>query len=182
VDAREKNKQATAVRRRFTAGLERHGFRHTKTSFWVREREHVVEFIHLHLFRHSPAFRVHLGIRVLNDSFVAPALNGPHSPDGWFGDPARECLEFSDDPDSVARCAQSLLRFADELALPWFRQFADPHVLVTAADSPLQQDARMALAEALSGKSAPEQVAKSRSLLGLVRAAAEPDREATGRG
>lgn len=47
-------------------------FERTKTTFYTRSKEYVVEFIHLHKFTFCPGFRVHFGIRVLIDSFDAP--------------------------------------------------------------------------------------------------------------
>jgi hypothetical protein len=171
MDTREKRNRAEAVRRRFSRDLLPLGFRRTKTSFWTREREFVVEFVHLHLFSFAPAFRVHLGIRVLNDSFVAPALNGLYTPDGWFGDRPRYLLEFSDSRESVDRCVDNLLRFVNDVATSWFDRFVDPQVLVTAADSPLKDDERKALTEALAGGSVETRVTASRAMLGVVQPA-----------
>jgi hypothetical protein len=168
MDAREKRNRAEAVRRRLSRDLSPLGFRRTKTSFWTREREFVVEFIHLHLFSYAPAFRFHLGIRVLNDLFVAPALNGLDTPDGWYGDRPRYLLEFSDSEESIHRCADNLLRIVKDIATPWFDRLVDPQVLVTAADSPLKDDEKTALAEALAGESVATRVAASRAMLGVA--------------
>src|SRR5689334_18110198 len=111
MDAREKRKRAEAIRRDLSRGLAPLGFRRTKTTFWTREREFVIEFIHLHLFTFEPAFRVHLGIRVLNDSFEAAALNGLSTPDGWYGDNPRYLFHYADSQESVDRCTDNLVRF-----------------------------------------------------------------------
>jgi hypothetical protein len=73
-----KRSAAERVRRSVTSKLQALAFIRGKTSFWARPQTHVIEFLHLHLFTFAPAFRVHTGIRVLNDAFVAAALNGPH--------------------------------------------------------------------------------------------------------
>jgi hypothetical protein len=166
---KEKRNRAEAVRRRLSRGLEPLGLRRTKTSFWTREREFVVEFIHLHLFTFDWSFRVHLGVRVLNDSFEAAALNGLYTPDGWYGDRPRYDFLFSDDEESVNRCADDLVRFVRDVASPWFERFVDPRALLTIADSPLTEDERTALAEALAGESAETRVAASRVLLGVAK-------------
>ncbi len=55
------------------------GFEAGGTVFFIRRREWVAEFIHLHEYSFAPGYRIHLGIRVLNDAFAALALNGPDS-------------------------------------------------------------------------------------------------------
>jgi hypothetical protein len=168
MDARKKRNRAEGVWRRFTRDLAPLGFRRTKASFWTREREFVVEFIHIHLFTFAPAFRVHLGIRVLNDSFGAPALNGLCTSDGWHGTPPQYFFEFADSQLSVERCADNLARFVKEVAITWFGRFMDPQALITVDDSPVREDARQALEEALSGRSIETRVATSKAMLGVA--------------
>jgi hypothetical protein len=83
------------VRRRLERALAPFGFRRTKTTFWTRPRELVIEVVHLPLFTFAPAFRVHLGVPVLNDAFDAPALNGPCSHDGGYGDRRQYVFEYA---------------------------------------------------------------------------------------
>jgi hypothetical protein len=167
MDTRTKRKYSEAVRKRFSKDLMSLGFSRTKTSFWTREREFVVEFIHLHLFSFMPAFRVHLGIRVLNDSFDAPALNGLSTADGRYGQPPRYRFEFADNQESVGRCADDLARFVRDVAVAWFERFADPQALVADTDSPLREDERQALEGALAGRSLDTRVAASKTTLGV---------------
>ncbi|MDQ0036720.1 hypothetical protein J2W30_004495 [Variovorax boronicumulans] len=70
----------------FSASAQGLGFAGTKKMFWTRRRPHTVEFVHFHRSGSSyPAIsatveiQVHFGIRVLNDTFAAAALNGPFS-------------------------------------------------------------------------------------------------------
>ena len=53
------------------------GFRRAKSTIYFRRQKWAIEFIHLHKYRSGPSYRIHLGIRVLNDVFPSPALNGP---------------------------------------------------------------------------------------------------------
>jgi hypothetical protein len=83
MDTVTKRRAAEKVRRAVTKHLSASGFVRGKSTFWARPRGHVIEFVHLHLFTFEPAFRAHCGIRVLNDDFVAAALNGPDSDGCW---------------------------------------------------------------------------------------------------
>jgi hypothetical protein len=73
MDSKAKRRLAEVIRRRFTDGLTPTGFLRTKPAFWVRPKVHCLEFVHLHLFTFAPSFRVHFGVRVLNDTFPAAA-------------------------------------------------------------------------------------------------------------
>lgn len=163
-----KRKQATAerVRRLATKLLREHGLERTRPSFWTRPREYAVEFVHLHLYTFAPAFRVHVGIRVLQDPFEAPALNGPDSHgSGWS---AR--LEFSDSDNDVRRCAEAIARYCVEVGEPWWARWRSLATLLSDR-SPVGAEARAALQQALAGNDSPLQVAQSMKLLGLSASA-----------
>ena len=170
MDKRTKRNLAEQIKRRLTRELLSLGFTRTKPTFWTRPREHRVEFIHLHLFTFAPAFRVHLGIRVTNDTFEAVALNGLHSPDGWYGTGRKYLFEFAEIETSLERCASDLFRFCVDIADPWFRQFKDARVLLQR-DSPLGREEKFRLQLALNGKAEPRCIHASHLLLGIV----EPD-------
>ncbi len=159
----QKRLLAEKIRRRFTKLIAPYGFVRSKTSFWVRMQPQTIEFIHLHLFSFQPAFRLHLGIRVLNDPFEAPHLNGPTT------DQYREYgTAFSSLPDSLDRCAEELHRFSAKLAEPWFRRWRDLGRLAGADGSPLSAQERRYLEAALRGDVNATSVALSRSLLGAA--------------
>src|SRR5262245_8622791 len=99
MDIREKRRYSERVRRSVSEAVLDLGFTRTKATFWTRPRDLVLEFFHLHLYSFAPAFRLHLGIRVLNDTFEAEALNGPTS----HGEPYDFRFESTD--LSVERCA-----------------------------------------------------------------------------
>jgi hypothetical protein len=122
MEPKAKRQSAERVRREFTSRASALGFSRAKKSFWIRVQIHTIEFIHLHLFSFMPAFRVHFGIRVLNDTFDAPALNGPSSGDGW-GDLAghhhRDVLQRSRASAFPREMAVTRQRFASTLAKYW---------------------------------------------------------------
>lgn len=162
MDKKLKNAQAEKIRRRLTKDLKSHGFERTKPSFWTRQADTFIQFIHLHLFRSQSSFRVHLGIRVLNDSFEAPALNGPNSDEFRTFN-----LRFHNTEDSIVRCVNELLRYCVELGIPWFNKWNSSEILLSYPDSPIQNDARTALQAAVNGKSIVVNENQSRTLLGI---------------
>ena len=162
MDAKRKRQLADKVLRLATADLAALGFERKKPAFWVQRQPHRLNFFHLHLFRFGPQFRVHCGIRVLNDPFEAQALNGIDS--DAFGD---YDLSFADDAESVARCARAIVRFCAEKGMPWFERWSDTTALVRGAESPLQPDQRKALSEALQGRENAEWVRASERLFNV---------------
>jgi hypothetical protein len=168
MDSRAKRRLAEVIRRRFTGHLTATGFLRTKPTFWVRPKVHRLEFVHLHLFTFGPSFRVHFGVRVLNDTFPAAALNGLSSADGFYG-PRREFVfKFSEREESLEACAADLARCVTTVGLPWFARLFDTEALLSST-SPLGPDARAALRKALAGEARPEVEAASRRILGADR-------------
>ena len=160
MDLATKSRRAEQVRRRITGLLAPLGFQRTKTSFWTRPRENVVEFLHLHLFKLAPAFRAHIGLRVINDPLQQPALNGPFTDETWKEYDLR--LTDSDDPRP---CAEAIVRFFEEVGQPWLDQWPDEEALV-GPSSPLDRMARDGLKSAMAGKVRPENVELTYQLLG----------------
>jgi hypothetical protein len=74
------------VLRRVAGLLAPLGFRRGKPAFIIRQHDWVIQFIQLHKYFSASGFRIHLGIRVLNDVFPAPALTSP-----GFGQPLALC-------------------------------------------------------------------------------------------
>lgn len=158
MDTNSKRRLAEQVRRKLTQLLQPVGYKRGKTTFWVRPKDHVVEFVHLHLFTFAPAFRAHCGIRVLNDRFEAPALNGPDS--------NSYSLEFTDDEESLDRCADAIAHWCGDVAEPWFERYANVDMLL-APGSPLQDRQRVDLEMSRNGEADPEAVRLSKQLLGV---------------
>jgi hypothetical protein len=151
------------------------GFARTKKMFWTRKNPYTVDFVHLHRsgstygrpINYSVDFRVHFGIRVLNDTFEAAALNGP------FSDPTRlraglYHLRFNAQTGSTYdRSVGDLARFVGEQGEPWFVRFRNPDALLSVQDSPLRQAEKERLIAAVDGNSDADAVAQSLKLLGI---------------
>jgi hypothetical protein len=168
MDSKVKRRLAEVIRRRFTDGLMPTRFLRTKTAFWVRPKVHRLEFVHLHLLTFAASFRVHFGVRVLNDATPAAALNGLASADGFYG-PRREFVfDFSEREESLAACSADLVRFVTTVGQPWFAGLSDTESLLGPA-SPLGPDERAALRDALNGETRPQIEAVSRKILGADR-------------
>lgn len=158
------------VMRRVAGLLVSLGFQRVKSTFFIRRQVWVIEFIHLHKYSFTPGYRVHLGIRVLNDVFPAPALNGPdshpylcpNSPNG-----SKYILGFGPDQASIERCSAEIYRWCSDVGMPWFNQFNGPQALLTDAASPLGESEKSRLRLAMGGESDPDAVRASLSLLGL---------------
>ena len=153
--------------------LEPLGFARTRKMLWTRRSTHTAQFIHLHRsgstygkpINYSVSFRIELGIRVLNDLFEAPALNGPTSDDLSLGKGYH--LRFNASTGSTYdRCIDDLSRFVLERGEPWFKRFGAAEALLKH-DSPLREAEKERLRAAMGGQHQPEVVAKSLALLGI---------------
>jgi hypothetical protein len=163
VDAKRKGQLAEQVLRLATQKLAVLGFDRRKPAFWVQRQIHRLNFFHIHLFRFGPQFRVHCGIRILNDPFEAEALNGIDSDSfGNYG------LSFADGDGAVDRCASAIVQFCTEKGIPWFEKWSDLSGLVQDAESPLLPDQRKALSDALQGREDPKLVRASERLFNVV--------------
>lgn len=161
--------------RDFTDRIKVHGFLRTKKMFWTRIHEHTIDFIHFHRHgstygkpnNYSLDFRVHFGIRVINETYKTPILNGPYSDPGRLG-AGRYHLRFNAKTGSTYdRCIIDLERFVIQEGEPWFKRFMQSEALLTASDSPLRQEAKARLAESLDGNPDPAMVSQSMKALGI---------------
>lgn len=160
--------------RDFTARVEPLGFRRTLKMFWTRRHPLTVDFIHFHRSGStygaprtaSVDIRVHFGVRVLNDDFIAAALNGPHSDAGTLR-AGRYHLRFNAETGSTYdRCVDDLARFVVEQGEPWFRRWSSADALLQS-DSPLRLLDREFLRDARDGQASAERVAASLKILGI---------------
>lgn len=155
----------------FTVAIADRGFRQTKKRVWVRRRERTADFI---LFEssprpinHSTSMDIHFGIRVINDDFVALALNGPHS-DAPTTRAGRYHLRFNAKSwDQYDRCLTDLLRLTTEVGEPWFSAFEASDALLGRPDSPLGLSMKGLLLADLGGARNPDNEKLSLKLLGL---------------
>ena len=160
--------------REFSGRVNSLGFQRTRKTFWTRRHPFSVDFIHFHRggcsygapYSASVDIRVHFGIRVLNDDFVAAALNGPHS-DTELTRAGRYHLRFNSETGSMYdRCADDLLRFVLEQGEVWFLKWRTVDALLQP-DSPLRPGEKEFLLEHQRGQEVPERIAASLQILGI---------------
>ena len=158
------------VLRQLAKNLASAGFRRTKPTFFTRLSLPVIEFVHLHKFTFEPSFRIHLGIRVVNDPLSAVALNGATS-DEYRGQnsPAgvHYNFRFHEAQETLDRCASNVAEFISTIAEPWFQSCRNHEALASSPKSPLNAEARAALARALAGQCEEAFVAKTKELLNV---------------
>ena len=117
-----------------------HGFFRTKPSFYTRIYEERIEFIHLHKLRSGPFYRVHTGIRFLLDDLDFIALNGIQA-NGYKNEYSIHYnFRYHKDEDSINRCANQILLFVENEAIPWFDLWRNEDALYTRQDSPLREE------------------------------------------
>jgi hypothetical protein len=160
----------------FSRDVEPLGFVRTKKRLWVRLREHTADVLHLHRggisygapLNASVNLRLHLAIRVLNDSFAGLHLNGPDS--GAAPREGRYHLRFNAESlDSFDRCVRDLGRYVRDVGEPWLARFRHADALLNHPDSPLHEDARTSLRAAVDGRPSADALALTNKELGLGR-------------
>jgi hypothetical protein len=163
--------------RDFTARVEPLGFCRTLKMFWTRRHPLTVDFIHFHRKGStygaprtaSVEIRVHFGIRVLNDDFVAAALNGPYSDPGTLRG-GRYHLRFNAETGSTYdRCVDDLARFVVEQGEPWFQKWREIEALLQS-NSPLGAKQKDFLSAAQRGQASADRIAASLKILGIKEA------------
>lgn len=161
---------AQKVLRMLAKALAPLGFTRTKPSFFTRGSDLVVEFVHIHKYTFGPTFRIHFGVRVLNDAWPNVALNGP-CVDGILNSESSRYtarFEFAPDSTSMAECAQLMANVIRLQGEPWFTAMRPLEELLDSPESPLRTDGKAALRAAMTGAFDPAAIAKSRSSLGLA--------------
>ncbi len=159
----------------FSVRIEPLGFQRTLKMFWTRRHPLTLDFIHFH--RHGSTYgaprnaavdiRVHFGIRVLNDDFIAAALNGPHT-DASMLRSGRYHLRFNAETGSTyERCINDLARIVVEQGEPWFQKFCSVGDLLQPSDSPLRPKEQDFLLAAHEGRASADRVAASLKIFGI---------------
>jgi hypothetical protein len=170
MDKRLERNIARRIVRAVARDLEDVGFRQTKPTFVIRPGDIVTPFFHFHKFSFGPYFRIHLGVRIMNDTFVALALNGPiHEHAG----------QYSEREEDIQQCVRDMVTYCRTQGLRWLERWSDPKALLEAKGSPLRPENRQALSHALAGQLNVEALALSESLLGLRSGKAADDRNAS---
>jgi hypothetical protein len=134
------------------------GFRQTKPTFVIWPSDLVTPFFHFHKFTFGPYFRIHLGVRVMNDTFVALALNGPSH---------EHADQYSEREEDIQQCVLKMVGYCRTEGLPWLERWSDPKAILQPQGSPLRPEDQQALSNALAGRFKVETIALSESLLGL---------------
>lgn len=158
-----------------SARLAHRGFERSKKRIWTRALEHHADFVILECEGSTygapldcgVSLELSCGIRILNDSFEALALNGPRS-DAKRTREGRYHLRFDAKSGSTyERCIDDLERFVVDEGEPWFEALHEPAQLAANEASPLRPRARELLEASIRGESTPDNIARSRKLLGL---------------
>ncbi len=159
----------------FTERIEQRGFSRTLKMFWTRRRPLTLDFIHFH--RHGSTYgaprtasvqiRVHFGIRVLADDFVAAALNGPYSDPSILRSGLYHLRFNAETGSTFDRCVKDLERFVVEYGEPWFKKFHSIDALLQLPDSPLKPHERKLLLAAKNGEANASHVAASLKIFGI---------------
>ena len=152
---------ADKVLRRFASQIKEIGFIRTKPTFFVRETNLIAEFIHVHKYSFGPYFRIHTCIRVLNDSRESIALTGPIEKDFKASEYK---FEYESSIESVEVCANEMATFVKKESESWYQQWSDRNSLLQD-NSPLHDQDKLYLKEAILGKSVKSNVLRSKKLL-----------------
>lgn len=156
-------KNAQKVLRRFTNHVMNLGFSRTKPTFWVREKTHLVEFIHIHKRKHRPDFDIFTCLRPFNSSLEFIALEGELDRQLLSG----VNFEYSDSKDSVEQCAVKMASFVQRHSETWYDKFSDQKVLL-GASSPFDKRHKNDFKQALEGNTIQSQVDRTKELLKIV--------------
>jgi hypothetical protein len=163
MDKKLERSNADKVLRRLTNHIKTLGYVRTKPTFWVREKAHVVEFIHIHKYSFGPYFRIHTCLRPFNASLEFIALVGPTenelSQDISF--------EYAENIESVEQCAIKMASFIQRHSEAWYKKWSEPKALV-GASSPLDEQHKEDLRRALEGNVNPTRVKLTRELLKIA--------------
>jgi len=163
MDKKVEKSNCSKVLRRFNNQIKSSGFARVKPTFWVREKEHFVQFIHIHKYTFGPYFRIHTCVRPFNASFKAIALTGPTekelAPDVTF--------EFADSEESVEQCSTKMASFVLRYSEPWFNKWHSAELLLTES-SPLDNQQKLELKQALEGNVNLEWVNLTKALLKIA--------------
>lgn len=161
----DERKIARKIVRRVASEFRLRGFLHAKPTFIVRPLDGFAQFVHFHKFTFGPHFRVHLGVRVMNDPFVALALNGPSF---------ERAGSFRSDEEQSLECTRQLIALIEKEALPWFSELSIGEALLKCSKSPLDDRDRSAFIEDIQGRRNETNWQLSQRLLGLTRERPQP--------
>lgn len=154
----EERKIARRIVQRVAKEFRSRGFLHTRPSYLVRPMGAFVQFVHFHKFTFGPHFRIHLGVRVMNDSFEAVALNGPSF---------EHAGNFDASEEATFDCTKQLISIIEKKGLGWFSTFGTADELLRSPQSPLRSEDREALLDDICGRKNELNWRRSAGLLSL---------------
>ena len=156
----EERKLARKIVRGVAKEFRSRGFLHAKPTFIVRPFEGFAQFVHFHKFTFGPHFRVHMGVRVMNDPFVAVALNGPSF---------ERAGTYGPDEERSLQCTRQLIALVEKEGLSWFSELSTVEGLLKSSKTPLRERDRKALLDDMHGRKNEVSWQISERLLGLTR-------------
>ncbi|MBU2039103.1 MAG: hypothetical protein KKH95_08155 [Gammaproteobacteria bacterium] len=163
MDKKLERSNADKVLRRLTNQIKSLGFMRTKPTFWVREREHLVQFIHIHKYTFGPFFRIHTCVRPLNSELEFVALFGPVEQE--LNEVAK--FEYTEEPSSIEKCASVMSQFISTSSEEWYSTLGTSTALLSSK-SVLDAQEQMSLRESLDGKSKTSNIERTRLLLKIA--------------
>ena len=137
-EKKQEGRDAQKVLRLLAKKLQLLGFERTKPTFFVRPGNVVLEFVHVHKYTFGPRFRLHLGVRIRFDQFVAQALNGPAF-DGVPGaneQAGQSRFNYRSDAETIAACAEAMAQTVETAGNQWFDAMSNPEQLLSIYRSP----------------------------------------------
>ena len=132
----EDSKAVRSAMRELREKLAPLGFTPTRSTFFARRSGDFIEFFHLHKFSGALEFRVHCGVRALDDKTPHAVLNGPSSDSvvTRFKNPLVPHrlyrFNFDPSPESIRRCAETMFDFCRKTGETWFREWREQHPTV----------------------------------------------------
>ena len=137
-EKKQEARDAQKVLRLLAKRLQPLGFDRAKPTFFVRPGHVLLGFVHVHKYTFGPRFRLHLGVRIRFDKFVAQALNGP----AFDGEPgpnepdAQGRFNYRSDAETIAACAEAMARTVETAGNQWFDAMNNPEQLLSIYRSP----------------------------------------------
>ena len=162
---------AKKILRRLAKDLASLGFSKVSDTLHCHQRDYVLEFIAIHKFSFGPSFRICFGIRVINDNFPQPAINGPCSDSyQWKGQPThgKYDMRYQAREQTIEPCVRHMFEFCKNIGVPWFSRWANEQDLLTSPESPLKPPQREVLALAIAGKANVEHIKVTKHLFKLA--------------
>ncbi|VEL97381.1 hypothetical protein ALT761_02385 [Alteromonas sp. 76-1] len=163
MDKKLERSNADKALRRLTNQIKPLGFVRTKPTFWVREREHLVQFIHIHKYTFGPLFRIHTCVRPLNSNLEFVALFGPIEQELN----AAAKFEYTEETSSVESCASAMSQFISTFSEEWYSTLGTTTALLSS-ESVLDAQEKMSLRQSLDGKAKTSNNERTRLLLKIA--------------